>query len=232
MITFEVENASWFNYEVRNNQNEVVLSNNVEGNSTVVEGLSADVYSVHVYTPCSNEVLTVDLRDELANTIQVDQKIEAVNENQFAAQLNAVLSQPGDCIWTFSNGAQYSGNDIQLTLQAGETLQYTVVCDGACDVTANGLVQALSLATEEIASSGSIVFQQSADQVRLQFGSMESNQVEARLFDAQGRMIETSTFMLQAGGQREWSTNGLSSGAYTLVIASENETLFTQKFIK
>lgn len=232
MFSFEVENASWFNYEVRNNQNGVVISANVEGNSTVVEGLSADVYSVHVYTPCSNEVLMVDLRDELANTIQIDQQIEVVSENQFTAQLHAVLSQPADCVWSFSNGVQYSGNDIQLTLQAAETLQYTVVCDGVCDVTASGVLQAISLSTEEIPSSGSIVFQQSADQVRLQFGPMESKQVEARLFDVQGRMIETSTFMLQAGGQREWSTNGLSSGAYTLVIASENETLFTQKFIK
>jgi len=232
MFSFEVCNASWFNYEVRNNQNEVVLSANVEGNNTVVEGLTAGLYTVHVYTPCSNEVLTVDLRDEFANTLLVEQQIAAVNENQFTAQLHATSAQQGTCVWNFTNGSQYIGNEVQLTLQAGEALQYSVMCDGLCDVTATGSVQALSLATDENVAAGGIVFMQSADLVKLQFGRTESRQVEARLYDAQGRMIESTTFVIHEGMQREWPINALSRGAYTLVIAAENQHLFTQKFIK
>jgi hypothetical protein len=232
MFSFEVENANWFNYEVRNNQNEVVLSANVEGNNAVVEGLTAGVYTIHVFTPCSNEMITVDLRDELANTLQVEQQIAAVNENQFTAELHATLAQPGTCVWNFNNGAQYTGNEVQLTLQAGEVLQYTVMCDGLCDVTATGSVQALSLATDENVEADGMIFMQSSDVVKLQFGRTESRQVEAKLFDAQGRMIQSTTFVIHEGMQKEWPINTLSSGAYTLVIAAENQHLFTQKFIK
>jgi hypothetical protein len=204
MFTFEVENAQWFTYEVRNEQYEVVRTANVEGHQALVEGLTAALYTVQVV---------------------------ALADNQFTTQLNASLSQPGTCTWSFSNGAEIIGNEAQLVLSNGEALTYTVTCQGVCNATATGSVQALSL-QDDVAAANSISFSQTNGSVRLMFENIESQQVNARLFDAQGRLIETTTFVLTDGSQREWSTAQLSKGSYTLVLTSGNAALFTQKFIK
>jgi hypothetical protein len=232
MFTFEVENAHWFTYEVRNEQNEVVRSANVEGQQALVEGLTAGLYSVHVFTPCSQEVIEVDLRDSQANTIAVEQQVMALGDNQFAAQLNAVLAQPGICTWSFSNGVELIGNEAQVVLSNGQALAYTVVCQGVCNTSVIGSVQALSLQDDAAAEANSILFSQTTGSVRLMFENIETQQVSARLFDAQGRLIETTTFVMAGGSQREWATTQLSKGAYTLVLSAGSEALFTQKFIK
>jgi len=231
MFTFEVENAHWFTYEVRNEQNEVVRTANVEGNQALVEGLTAGLYTVHVFTPCTQEVLEVDLRDAQANTISVEQQVVSMADNQFAAQLNATLTQPGICTWSFSNGVVLNGNETQVVLSNGEAMTYTVSCQGVCNATATGSVQALSL-QDDVASAQSISFSQTTGSVRLMFENIETQQVSARLFDAQGRLVETTSFVITGGSQREWLTSQLSKGSYTLVLSSGNDALFTQKFIK
>jgi hypothetical protein len=232
MFTFEVENAHWFTYEVRNEQQEVVRTANVEGHQALVEGLTAGLYTVHVFTPCTQEELEVDLRDSQANTIAVEQQVMALGDNQFAAQLNAVLAQPGICTWSFSNGVELIGNEAQVVLSNGETLTYNVVCQGVCNAIATGSVQALSLQDDAAAEANTILFSQTTGSVRLMFENIETQQVSARLFDAQGRLIETTTFVMAGGSQREWATTQLSKGAYTLVLSAGSEALFTQKFIK
>jgi hypothetical protein len=232
MFTFEVENANWFTYEVRNAQNELVRSANVEGQTAIVEGLSANLYSLHVFTPCSNESVEVDLRDEQANSLVVDQLMLANENNQITAYINATLTQPGVCVWNFSNGIQVTGNEVELTMVPEEVVSYTVTCDGICDVSATGAIQAISLSNEEIESSAKITFTQSNNGIQLQFGNAESRQVDARMYDAQGRLIESASFVMSAGATREWSTDNLSKGVYTLVLSNEGNAFFTQKFVK
>ncbi len=232
MFSFEVENAGWFTYELRNEANELVRSANVEGTTAIIEGLTADVYTLHVYTTCSNESLEVDLRDELANSIVVEQQIEAQGENEYVIQLTAQLAQPGVCTWAFSNGLQLFGNTAELVLHGEEVVTYTVACSGVCEVSSHGTLQALSLSNSEEAFSQNIVFTQLADAVQLQFADVNALQVEARIFDAQGRLVENTSFNITGGSVREWSTSAYSKGAYTLVLVAGNETLFTRKFMK
>jgi hypothetical protein len=232
MFTFEVENANWFTYEVRNAQNELVRSANVEGQTAIVEGLSANLYSLHVFTPCSNESVEVDLRDEQANALVVDQLMLANENNQITAYINATLTQPGVCVWNFSNGLQVTGNEVELTLVPEEVVSYTVTCDGVCDASATGAIQAISLSNDEIESSAKITFTQSNNRIQLQFGNAESRQVDARMYDAQGRLIEAVSFVMSAGAAREWSTDNLSKGIYTLVLSNEGNAFFTRKFVK
>jgi hypothetical protein len=232
MISFEVEHASWFTYEVRNSANQIVRSADMEGSSALVSELPADVYTIHVYTPCSNETLVADLRDELANTLVVDQQIVAVTENAFTAELTAYASQPGVCTWTFSNGLQLTGNTIVVTLNGNETLNYNVVCNGVCEVSSVGSVQPLGLSSDVEETTPNVVFTQTTEEIRVQFGSVTASQVEARIFDAQGRLVQNTSISLINGGAHSWSTQSFANGAYTLVLSNGTETLFTRKFIK
>jgi len=232
MFTFEVENATWFSYEVRNAQHELVRSANVEGNSAIVEGLPASLYTVQVFTPCSNESIEVDLRDEQANAIVVDQQLTSQNDNLISAHLTASAAHQGICVWSFSNGAQYSGQEVELTLASNEVLAYTVTCDGVCDATVSGTVQAMSLSANDVESSSEITFVQTPASIQLQFVTGESQQVEARLYDGQGRLISSTTFVMGSAAVHEMSTDGLSKGLYTLVLSTDANAFYTRKFVK
>jgi len=205
-----VENAHWFTYELRNSVNAIVRSGSIEGATAVVDGLSAELYSLHIFTPCSNEVIQLDLRDELANSVVVEHTITPAANNTTEVYLHAVSTQPGACTWTFSDGTQLSGNEQLITLGANEVLGYTVLCDGVCDATYSETIQAISLSNDETNSNNTISFAQTEGAVRLLFGTIEPQRVEARLLDAQGRMIEVSSFVMTSGMQREWSTQNLS----------------------
>lgn len=232
MISFEVENAHWFNYELRNMQEEVVRSGNVEGTQAFLEELPAAVYTLHVYTPCSQEALEIDLRDAQANNVVVEQILTALPNNQYSVELTAFTAQPGACTWTMSNGTSYAGNNVLVILSEAEVLQYTVTCEGGCPASAQGTVQALSLGSVETESDRNMVFAQTPSEVSVQFGRVNTRWIDARMFDAQGRLVESSSFVMNEGMLREWPTQALSSGAYTLLISAGNEVLFTKKFIK
>jgi hypothetical protein len=232
MFTFEVENAHWFNYELLNAQQEVVRTANVEGTLALLESLPADLYTLRVYTPCSQEELEVDLRDAQANTVVVEESVTPLTNNQFAIELMAFSNQPGVCEWTLSNGETYNGNVVQLAVAQDEVINYSVSCLGICDASAQGSVQGLSLSAAAAVAQPKLTFAQSASNVSVQFGHVSTTLVDARLYDAQGRMLECSSFMMSDGTRREWSTQQLSAGAYTLVISAGNSAVLTQKFIK
>jgi hypothetical protein len=232
MITFEVENASWFSYEVRNSVNEVVRSANIEGSQELVEGLSADVYSIHVFTACGHETLEVDLRDEQANALIVEQVVLDNQGGNTVVQLDATAAQVGLITWSFSDGANYVGSTIQLELPDNETVSYTVSCAGVCGAAVSGTVQATSLGINDVSREQSVVFAQSANAVQLLFKQDNASQVQMQLFDAQGRLLEQQKFVATGGSMHEMSTEELASGIYTLVLCSDEQKVFTQKFIK
>jgi hypothetical protein len=232
MLTFEVQHAQWFTFELRNSQNEIVRTSNVEGSEALLQDLPADLYSLHVFTPCSQEVVNVDLRDVLANSIAVEQQIIAQNDEQMTVHLNATTAQPGTCVWNFSNGVQQSGNTVEVLVPVHEMIGYTVECNGVCDATVSGMVQSVALSNNEMVENSAVVFAQTADNIQLQFGQLNATGVEASIYDASGKLIETSSFIVADGMRREWSTQGLSAGVYTLVLSLENNALFTKKFIK
>jgi len=232
MITFEVENASWFSYEVRNSLNQVVRSANIEGSNELVEGLEADVYSIHVFTPCGHESLEVDLRDDQVNALTVEQVVLEGQGGNTMVQLNATATQNGIITWNFSNGTQYVGSTVQLELPNTEIMNYTVSCTGVCDATASGTVQATSLGINDVSMEQSMVFAQSANAIQLLFKQENTHPVQMQLFDAQGRIIEQTAFVATAGSMHELSTERLAAGIYSLVLCSGEQKVFTQKFIK
>jgi hypothetical protein len=231
MISFEVENANWFTYELRNTQDEVVRSANIEGATGLIEGLEAAVYELHVFTPCGHETLEIDLRDVMANALSVEQ---VVMENQGSAevQLTATATQTGIITWNFSNGSQYVGSTIQIELPQNESLNYTVSCSGHCGATATGTVQGIVLGIEDLSTEQSVLFAQLSHSVQLLFKETKGINVNLAVYDAHGRLIDQSTFVAASGSLHEWSTEKLAAGMYSLVLHSDNQRIFTQKFIK
>jgi hypothetical protein len=232
MISFEVENANWFTYELRNTQNGVVRSANIEGTFELIEGLEAGLYALHVFTPCGHKTLEIDLRDDQANALSVEQVILDNQSNNTEVQLTATATQTGIITWNFSNGSQYVGNTVQIEIPQNESLNYTVSCSGICGATTSGTVQGIVLGVDDLNTEQSVVFTQLSRSVQLLFKQTNGINVNMQVYDAHGRLIDQSTFAAASGSSHEWSTEKLAAGMYSIVLLSDNQKVFTQKFIK
>jgi len=235
MISFEVENANWFTYDLRNSAGEVVRSGEVEGAQAMVEGLNADVYELSVYTTCSNEVLHVDLRDEDANAIgTIIPVVSMLSDETALVTLNAETAQPASINWTLSNGMQVAGNSVQFETTTDASIVYQVTCDGVCPVTASGVVNvaALVLSNQEMENNAPFGFAQTANEIQLTASGVETSMVNARVFDAQGRLIHSRTFVASSGHLETFDTSTWSKGVYTLSIENQGAPLFSRAFSK
>jgi hypothetical protein len=235
MISFEVTNANWFTYDLRNGAGEVVRSGEVEGAQTWVEGLNADVYELSVYTTCSNEIIHVDLRDADANAITaVIPVVSMVSEETAIVTLNAETTQPSFCTWTLSNGMELTGSSVQFEASANASITYQVTCSGVCTAAASGVVDvaALALGNTELDTNSPFVFAQSANQIQLTCFSDAAATVNARVFDTHGRLIHTRSFVASSGHMETFDTANWSKGVYTLSIEQHGTHAFSRVFSK
>jgi hypothetical protein len=235
MISFEVENANWFTYDLRNSAGEIVRSGEVEGSQAWVDGLTADHYALAVYTTCSNEVISVDLRDADANAITAVVPVVAVMSDETAmVSLSVETTQSALCTWTLSNGIQATGNTVQFEASADAAIAYQVVCDGVCPVTASGVVNvnATVLSNLEQSAVAPFVFAQTGSQIQLTCAGNTASTLIARVFDAQGRLMTQRSFVSAGGHMETFDTSAWSKGVYTLSIEQHGTKLFSRAFTK
>jgi hypothetical protein len=124
------------------------------------------------------------------------------------------------------------GSSVQVELPQDESLSYTVTCSGLCGSSASGTVQGISLGIDDVSSEQSVVFAQSSNAVQFLFKQLNSRNVQMHVYDAQGRLLEQSTFVAASGSSHEVSTEKFAAGMYSIVLHSDNQKFFTQKFIK
>jgi hypothetical protein len=235
MISFEVEHADWFTYDLRNSAGEVVRSGEVEGNQAWVDGLQADMYELSIYTTCSNEVIPVDLRDSDANTItNVTPEVSMLSDETALVTLSVETAQPAVCSWSLSNGTQVNGNTIQFETTTNSVIAYEVSCSGVCPVSTSGVVNvaALLLSNNEPDNQLPFVFAQRANEIQLTCSGNEAVMVNARVFDAQGRLMHSRSFVTSSGHLETFETAKWSKGVYTLSIEQNGTPLFSRAFAK
>jgi hypothetical protein len=124
------------------------------------------------------------------------------------------------------------GSSVQVELPQDEALSYIVSCSGLCGASASGTVQGISLGIDDVSSEQSVVFTQSIHAVQLLFKQTNARPVHMQVYDAQGRLLEQSTFVALSGSMHEVSTEKFAAGMYSIVLHSDNQKFFTQKFIK
>jgi hypothetical protein len=66
----------------------------------------------------------------------------------------------------------------------------------------------------------------------LLFKQTNARPVHMQVYDAQGRLLEQSKFVAVSGSTHEVSTEKFAAGMYSIVLHSDNQKFFTQKFIK
>ncbi len=226
----EVTNASWFTYEVYNETGEMIANGEVEGNHMILDGLTAQLFQVHIYTTCNNEILNIDLRDPHSiNASVVTTQENTASENEFEVTLQALTENATSISWNISNGMSAEGDEVSMMLPAGE-YSYELFCDGICPDHFNGSFQVesvTSVASEQILNGFTILQQQ--DGITLQYNGETSGQALIRIFDIQGKEVYNQNSVLSDGINIYLNTSTLSTGVYNLHVVSEDHKIFAAR---
>jgi hypothetical protein len=227
-LQIEVANASWFTYEVFNAAGSMIRSGEVESDHVVIDQLEADLLSIHVYTTCNSEVLSVDLRDPhaISASVGITQSTSST-DGLFEVTLNATTQNAAAVSWSLSNGMSADGEVITVLLPSGD-YNYDMFCDGVCPEHFSGTFQveaALSSTGEQKLTGISILQQQ--DMIILQYNGLSNGQAVIRIFDLQGREVLNQTSVLTNGANIQLNTSAISTGVYNLHVIGEDGKVFT-----
>jgi hypothetical protein len=232
-ISGTVENTDWFSFEILNESNEAIYSAEVEGNGFYAENLAGGLYTVKVYTECSAQSLTADLRDASAPMIQVNAPETVVmTEEESSVWLDATALNATSIVWNLSNGQTAEGEMIEVALIEEGVITYIATAKGMnCDMTVSGSFQVKSkvLASNE---SSSINLLQQPEQLTITFGNDIIGKSTVRLMDAAGRIVIAQDANSSEGQSLVMSTGNLSNGVYTLQVTNGNDVIFTQKVFR
>ncbi len=232
-ITWEVTESSWYSYELRNDQQQVVNALEVEGNQGYIDELPAGIYQLTIYTECSTLQKEVDLRDPSVPVIEVvaPQSLEMVHGTA-NAWLAIEVAQPAAIKWAVSNGQQGEGEMMEVVFDQEGVYTYRVIAEGStCANTKQGEIVVKS-ATLNASSEEAVQINQYANQLEVVWGSDWNKSVSVRVLDAAGRQVYSTTIEPTMGRKLSIATNAWSTGIYTVQIAGDEELLHTQKVFR
>jgi hypothetical protein len=232
-ISGAVENTDWFSFEIFNESNEAIYSAEVEGNGFYAENLAAGLYTVKVYTECSSQALTADLRDASAPMISVSApEAVVITEEESSVWLDATALNATSIVWTLSNGQTAEGEMIEVALAEEGVIAYTATAKGVnCDMTVSGSFQVKSKLLS-INESSAISLLQQPEQLTITFGSDILGKSTVRLMDAAGRIVLAQDVNSSEGQTLVMTTSNLSNGVYTLQVTNGSDVIFTQKVFR
>lgn len=232
-ISGSVENTDWFSFEILNENNEAVYNAEVEGTGFYAENLAADLYTVKVYTECSAQTLTADLRDASAPMIQVNApETVYITEEGGSVWLDANAVNAHTIEWILSNGQTAEGEMIEVALSEEGVIAYTAIAKGSyCEMSFSGsfVVKSKALSDNE---NRVISLLQQPEQLTISFGSDISGKSTVRLMDAAGRIVIAQEVNSSEGQTLVMHTSNLSNGVYTVQVTNGNDAIFTQKVFR
>ena len=233
-IEWTVNNANWFSYEVRNALNEVVRNGEVEGSIGFAEELPAGLYTINIYTTCSSETLTADLRDPSAAMMTVTVPAVSVIENGSAVvNLSADAALNADIQWTLSNGLVLSGAIVTANIQNAGDYSYQVTATGNCVQTESGtFTVALTSSVKENAIGNAVRILQSLNNIQLTFNQTLGDNALIKMYDAQGREVMSKRTVAHVGQNVNMETTQLSAGIYSIQVITAGTKVFTAQVYK
>jgi hypothetical protein len=232
-FTINVNNANWFTYEVFDSQENLIRSGEVEGAVFTAEELTADIYSVNIYTTCNTEVIAVDLRDpeSLTAEVAITQSADAFN-GFYDVTLSAITDNAPFVNWTLSNGQSFTGNEINTQLTAG-TYGYQVELGGNCSSVETGTFQInTTTAVNESSKTNQVTLIQNAYSVNLNFNETFDGLTEVSVYDIQGKLMMTIGKNVTSGQSIFIDMNEFSAGIYNLLVTNEGNKVFSAQVFK
>lgn len=233
-IEWTVNNANWFSYEVRNALNEVVRNGEVEGSIGFAEDLNAGVYTINVYTTCSSETLSADLRDPNAsNMIVTVPALVAIENGSAIVNMHADVASNTTVQWTLSNGLVFTGASVNATILEAGVYGYAVTAVGSCTQIESGtFTVALASSVSENEKENAVTLLQTGNQIQLTFNQNLGDNALIRVYDAQGKEIMNRRATAHAGQNVMIETSHFSAGIYSIQVLSAGSKVFAAQVYK
>jgi len=240
-IAWIVNNSEWFSFEIKDESNTTVQTAEVEGGSYMAENLASGLYTIKVYTECSTQTITADLRDMNAPQLAVNAP-QTINLGEDAASvwLDASVTNVQSVKWTLSNGQTGEGEMFEAVLENEGVYTYTATAKGMnCEKTVTGSFEVKRHVLGSDAGSSTITLLQQPDtllqqpeQMMLTFSAEQEGKATVRVLDANGKLVINRDVTAEEGQTTLMNTSKLSTGVYTVQVVKGSDVLFTQKVFR
>jgi len=233
-ISWITNNADWFSFEIKDENNNTVQNAEVEGNSYIAENLASGLYTINVYTECGTHALSADLRDDNAPIIAVNApQTVALGNKAASVWLDATIANAQSISWTLSNGQTGQGEMFEAVLENEGVYTYTATAKGMnCETTVTGSFEVKRLVLGSGDNSSAITLLQQPEQMVLTFGAGQEGKATVRVLDANGKLVINRDVTAKEGQATVMNTSNLSIGVYTIQVIKGNDVLFTQKVFR
>ncbi len=233
-IAWITNNSEWFSFEIKDETNTTVQTAEVEGNSFIAESLASGLYTIKVYTECSTQTITADLRDANAPLVAVNApQTVALGNEAVSVWLDATIANAQSVSWTLSNGQSGVGEMFEAVLENEGIHTYTATAKGMnCETTVTGSFEVKRLVLGSGANSSAITLLQQPEQMVLTFGAGQEEKATVRVLDANGKLVINRDVTGEEGQSTVMNTSNLSIGVYTIQVIKGNDVLFTQKVFR
>lgn len=196
------------------------------------DGLDAETYDLVVTTGCSTFEQSFDLTDPNAIDLELTSEAAIISFDGTPQTVEVFANQSGatEVLWWVNEVPMGSGASLLVQVDALGTYEVTAMAYGESCAASDYLLIQVEQATdiqEEAAADIQLVVL--ADQLQLTPSTELQGQGQLRVFGANGQLIATER--MPASGTFTLSTAGWATGAYTVVIDTEN-LHWTAPFVK
>lgn len=235
-LAWKVNNAPSYDFFVKNSHNEVVAQGTTGSGIKIIEGLSADVYTVLLQSYCGAEEFTFDLRDnnvvivEILSDDMFFDLTEGTSQNVTIEQTNANATS---FQWTLSNG--FVSNDDVFSYEFSEPGVYTltlVANSATCSATDSiDIVVDRAVNITEIDEESHISVIKTSGSLEVYFNFQSSEKTTLSVYDMTGKLVWNMTTSTWKGKNISIGTGSMPAGVYVLKVTNNNEELIQKKFI-
>ncbi len=222
-----------FNYEVRNENDEIILS----GTSTneVIEEIPSGIYDVIVSSNCVTDHQRIDLEDEegVSVTFDEDEITVPMTNNEAVVNFNTTITNATSYSWLIDD--EEVSSDESLVYQFTSTGDYVVVVtaenENGCSAEDIQIVHVTTMIAVDEIENSSATLTQVENSIELNFNESIGN-ATFEILNVLGQVVESKTVEIQANMPIYQNTAKLSSGSYVVRVLANGKNIFTQKIIK
>lgn len=233
-IEWALENADWHSYSVINSRGETIASGETESMTGGIENLPADSYVVNLYSTCTVNSYEVDLKDENAISAEfINLPQTLVLENGTAAAQIELSGNAQNVMWSCSNNTSANTSTFNVQFSSPGIYNVTAIASGdKCSASISGNIEVVLKNQAALNNTVLISTIVRANEIDVIYGTAMTGNVQITVYNNIGQQVFSAPAVASAGAKTTVSTEGLSHGAYNMVVTRGNEKIHTSSFIR
>ncbi len=234
LIEWNVNNATWFAYNVENSEGDIIASGELEGSVGELSGLASDVYTLNIFHNCGTESIEVSLKDPngvYANIANAPEVLYINNNQPVEFTFEATLINATSVEWNLGNGTVVSEETASVTYSTPGVHSISLTATGStCVATDEIQIEVQStVGMNEWSQNNGVSFIQRDGGIEIVLQNELTAKGQLIIYNSVGQLVAKE----RINAARQFiQTSDLSKGMYTLQVQMGDQIIASKKIIK